>query len=215
MSEDSEALLDGIARYYTRRIGEFGAQARGVDWNGPEGQVLRFEQLCRLLPDGPAFTICDLGCGYGALLEYLQPRYRRFTYHGLDISQAMIEAARERFRGGSGADFECGDKPKAADYCVASGIFNVRGGATAEVWEAHMATALAAMNDASASGFAFNCLTTYSDVERMRPDLYYGDPCKWFDFCKRSFSRNIALLHDYGLYEFTILVRKRMGEPER
>jgi hypothetical protein len=29
-----------------------------------------------------------------------------------------------------------------------------------------------------------------------------------FDICKRKFSRNVALLHDYGLYEFTILVRK-------
>jgi hypothetical protein len=48
-------------------------------------------------------------------------------------------------------------------------------------------------------------LTKYSGADRMaqRPDLYYG-----FDFCKRRFSRNVALLHDYGLYDFTILVRK-------
>jgi hypothetical protein len=26
--------------------------------------------------------------------------------------------------------------------------------------------------------------------------------------CKRRFSRNVALLHDYDLYEFTVLVRK-------
>jgi len=29
-----------------------------------------------------------------------------------------------------------------------------------------------------------------------------------FDYCKRTYSRDVALLHDYGLYEFTILVRK-------
>ena len=38
--------------------------------------------------------------------------------------------------------------------------------------------------------------------------LYYADPGRLFDLCKRRYSRNIALLHDYGLYEFTILVRK-------
>ena len=43
--------------------------------------------------------------------------------------------------------------------------------------------------------------------ERMRPDLYYADPCRLFDHCKRRYSRHVALLHDYGLYEFTILVR--------
>ena len=42
----------------------------------------------------------------------------------------------------------------------------------------------------------------------MRPDLYYADPCELFDRCKRRYSRNVALLHDYDLYEFTILVRK-------
>ena len=48
----------------------------------------------------------------------------------------------------------------------------------------------------------------YSDPERMRAHLYYADPCRLFDHCKRRYSRHVALLHDYGLYEFTILVRK-------
>jgi len=43
----------------------------------------------------------------------------------------------------------------------------------------------------------------------MREDLYYADPCFIFDYCKRNFSRNVALLHDYELYEFTIIVRKQ------
>ncbi len=55
---------------------------------------------------------------------------------------------------------------------------------------------------------AFNLLTSYSDKDMMRPDLYYGDPLFYFDYCKRNFSQNVALLHDYGLFEFTILVKK-------
>ncbi len=62
----------------------------------------------------------------------------------------------------------------------------------------------------SRSGFAFNCLTSYSDADKMREYLYYADPCALFDLCKRRYSRNVALLHDYGLYEFTILVRKQI-----
>jgi hypothetical protein len=64
------------------------------------------------------------------------------------------------------------------------------------------------MDRAACKGFAFNCLTTYSDPERLRDDLYYGDPCYYFDLCKRLYSRHVALLHDYGLWEFTIIVRK-------
>jgi len=42
----------------------------------------------------------------------------------------------------------------------------------------------------------------------MRPDLYYADPLFLFDFCKQNFSKNVALLHDYRLYDFTLIVRK-------
>jgi hypothetical protein len=57
-------------------------------------------------------------------------------------------------------------------------------------------------------GFAFNALTLYSDVEKRRPDLHYADPLELFDHCKRTYSRFVTLLHDYPLYEFTILVRR-------
>jgi hypothetical protein len=64
------------------------------------------------------------------------------------------------------------------------------------------------MNSLSRAGFAFNALTKYSDAEFMRPDLYYADPLFLFDHCKCRYSKFVALLHDYPLYEFTILVRK-------
>ena len=35
-----------------------------------------------------------------------------------------------------------------------------------------------------------------------------ADPAFFFDWCKRNFSRHVSLLHDYGLYEFTLLTRK-------
>ncbi|RYZ15439.1 MAG: hypothetical protein EOO70_06815 [Myxococcaceae bacterium] len=60
----------------------------------------------------------------------------------------------------------------------------------------------------SRKGFAFNCLTSYSDPPFMRDYLHYADPCFYFDLCKRTYSRQVSLLHDYGLYEFTLLVRK-------
>ncbi len=62
----------------------------------------------------------------------------------------------------------------------------------------------------SLKGFAFNALTSYSDPEHIRDDLFYADPSWLFDHCKRSYSGQVALLHDYGLYEFTILVRKNL-----
>ena len=66
------------------------------------------------------------------------------------------------------------------------------------------------MNELADRGFSFNFLTKYSDADHMRPDLYYADPGFIFDVCKRRFSRNVAILHDYDLYDFTVVVRKKL-----
>ena len=78
------------------------------------------------------------------------------------------------------------------------------------IGESTSSSTLETLAELSIRGFAFNMLTSYSDTDKMRPDLYYGDPAFFFDHCKRRYSRNVALLHDYGLYEFTIIVR--LGE---
>jgi hypothetical protein len=95
-----------------------------------------------------------------------------------------------------------------ADYVVASGLFNLRLDVDEQSWRAYILDTLRSLDRLGRRGFAFNMLTSYSDPERMRGDLYYGDPCFFFDHCKRTFSRDVALLHDYGLYEFTLRVRK-------
>ena len=42
----------------------------------------------------------------------------------------------------------------------------------------------------------------------IRDSLYYADPMYLFDYCKRHFAKDVALLHDYSLYDFTLIVRK-------
>lgn len=209
MVDAMATLLTEVADYYTSRLAEHGATARGVDWNGEAGQTLRFEQLCRIAEPGTPSSFNDLGCGYGALLDHLDASYRDVTYTGIDVSAEMVRAADERHGGRAGVRFVCAARPdREADYGMASGIFNVRLSRSNDEWWTYFEATLDALAETSRRGFAFNCLTSYSDAEKMRDYLYYADPCRVFDLCKRRYSRNVALLHDYGLYEFTILVRK-------
>ena len=154
-------------------------------------------------------SISDIGCGYGALYDYLRKDYAISRYVGVDVSDAMVAAARERFGDDPVAQFEVADAPgEVCDFCVASGIFNVRQDRDDAEWQRLMEKTVEDMNRVSRRGFAFNCLTSYSDREYMRDCLYYADPLYWFDRCKTLYGRNVALLHDYGLYEFTVIVRK-------
>ena len=128
----------------------------------------------------------------------------------MDVSESMIRAAEQRYQETSRARFIHSSEPEqVADYGFASGIFNVRLGRSDAEWLSYLEATLDVLDHTSRLGFAFNCLTSYSDADKMRRHLYYADPCVLFDLCKRRYSRNVALLHDYGLYEFTILVRKQ------
>ncbi len=210
MQKNKIDLLTEVAEYYSSKLDQHGETHRGVDWNGEESQTLRFEQLSKIIDTKNHFSVNDLGCGYGSFYDYLAERHVSFSYSGIDVSESMIQAARQRYQGKANANFFVSSEPdQIADFGIASGIFNVRFERSNFEWKSYLETTLDVLDLTSRLGFSFNCLTSYSDADKMRDDLYYADPCVLFDLCKRKYSRNVALLHDYGLYEFTILVRKQ------
>jgi SAM-dependent methyltransferase len=212
MTQDtSSSLLGDVSSYYGQKLKEHGDTPSGVDWNSKSGQVLRFQQLEKIISHRQKrFSLSDIGCGYGALHEYLA-RHHEFSYLGVDISPSMIQVAENRHRGKPEARFIIGPEPDVeCDYCVASGIFNIRLDHSDRDWSDYLYYTLGVMNKFTKTGFAFNCLSKYSDEDKRRNDLFYADPCDLFDHCKNSYSQNVTLLHDYGLYEFTILVRKQL-----
>lgn len=200
--------LGHVKSYFDQRIQEHGASPRGSDWNSEASQTTRFDQLLKVVEAQP-FSILDYGCGYGALADYLSVKGFEADYCGYDILESAIETARQTHM----------DKPRqtffsdrsqlpVCDYTVASGIFNFRGNQSFDDWTEYVTGVLNEFNQLSRRGFSSNFLTKYSDAEKMRADLYYADPLFLFDYCKRMFSRNVALLHDYHLYDFTLIIRK-------
>jgi SAM-dependent methyltransferase len=208
MPEKMKTFLSPIREYYEQRLRQYGTTAAGVDWNSEAVQELRFRELLRIVDGDGTFSINDYGCGYGALLDFLAAQGLAFRYCGFDISNEMTDAARRKHAGLDFCEFlssESGLRP--ADYAVASGVFNVKLEVGDDIWQDHVLASLKLLRSLGTRGFAFNLLTSYSDASHMQPRLYYANPCFYFDYCKRTFSRHVALLHDYGLYEFTVLVR--------
>ncbi len=205
---DHRDILENVDKYYTEKVKTHGTTHSGVDWNSLDSQNLRFDQLLKLVDGNQSFAINDYGCGYGALAGYLIEKRYQFTYRGFDISQEMIDRGRALFESAPNCTFFTDPAQlTTGDYTVASGIFNVKMGFDTDRWKAYVHDTIRALAGCSKLGFAFNMLTAYSDADKMRSDLYYADPLYYFDYCRRTFSRHIALLHDYRLYEFTLLVR--------
>lgn len=210
MEREQTELHQEVARYYAEKLAIHGSTPRGVDWNNEESQSIRFEQLCKLFDiNKREISVIDLGCGYGALIDYLRQINLEYTYLGVDIAAEMINVAQQRYNGNDNVRFITAAEPdENADYGVASGIFNVRLSRNDFEWYEYLKSTLDVLHRTSKHGFSFNCLSTYSDKSKRKDYLYYADPCDVFDLCKSRYTRNVALLHDYDLYEFTILVRK-------
>lgn len=206
---DRSRIINDVSAYYTDKVVRFGDTPQGVDWNGIESQYIRFAQLSHVIDPTSPFSMLDYGCGYGAYYTYLKENGYDCSYYGYDISEEMVKKAIEKF--GSDAKTQWHTElpsNEKHDYTTASGIFNVMLNSNKDEWEEYVLDTLNRMNDHSQKGFSFNMLTKYSDAPYMKDYLYYADPSLIFDYCKRNFSKHVALLHDYPLYEFTILVRK-------
>jgi len=199
--------------YYNSRFEKYGNTAEGVGWKNKTAQHIRFEQLLKIISEDKPATLSDIGCGFGHFYEYLsQKGFGNISYTGYDISKKMIKIAKEMCNNNS-------DKCKfthikdiseiaTADYSVASGIFNIKDNMAEDKWLSYILNTMKEMDKKSVKAFGFNMLTKYSDLDCMENKLYYSDPGFIFDFCKKNFSKNVALLHDYNEYDFTVLVKK-------
>ncbi len=213
-SPAGEDVLAPVARYYAETIAAHGSTARGVDWSSESSQQLRFTQLLRVAEGEGSLAVLDYGCGYGALAHRLIAEGRPFRYVGFDVCTPMVTAARAAVRDPRCSFTDRRAELPAVDYTVASGIFNVRLEASEVEWHEHVVRTIAALVEHSSKGMAFNMLTRYADPELMRDYLYYAEPERYFRLCKEMWSRNVSLLHDYNLYEFTLLVSLDSG-PKR
>lgn len=209
---DKKEIIRDVSAYYEEKLNKHGLTSKGVDWNSNDSQEIRFNQLLKIIDfDSKYFSLLDYGCGFGSLLPYLRKKIgKNFNYIGYDIAEQMLDKARETHKDDKEAIWLNSLKKNEAyvDYVIASGMFNVKLKQQDKLWKDYILDTLNKFNTLSKKGFAFNLLTSYSDKEHMKDYLYYADPAFFFDYCKENFSRNVALLHDYELYEFTLLIKK-------
>jgi SAM-dependent methyltransferase len=205
MTQQTIKQIEGL---YTDNLKEHGISSESVGWPNKQDHALRFEKLFQGVDLTTVRSLNDLGCGYGAVLDYLSLSGKYLeNYFAYDISQDMLDSIDiQRYKQTNIKKFLGSGLSAPADFSIASGIFNVRFSETEELWLNYTKKMLCNLNENSLQGFSFNLLSTYVDFKRDH--LFYGDPLFFFDYCKKNFSRYVSLHHDYPLYEWTVVVKK-------
>jgi len=207
-TSDIEGPRKTARAYYTERLRRHGASPRGVDWPSAASQYLRFAQLLKVCDLSQAVSINDFGCGYGALLEYFAFRVIEapIRYTGIDVSTEMVAAAQAKWSQRAATAFVVAAAcPGAADYSVASGVFNVKLDWPGEAWEVYVESILRDLRANSRLGFSVNFMLPLD--RPSDPRLYRTDPGRWIGFLRDELGASAELISDYGLNEFTLLAR--------
>jgi SAM-dependent methyltransferase len=183
-----------------------------VGWKNIHSQHIRFEQLLRSFTFEENDTIIDLGCGLGDLYSYILEKYPNihFKYIGYDVLPEMIERAKLKYKDTAATFIQIDELSEidSADYILVSGIFNLKHSIDDDEWLNYIKGTVSLMTNKSQKGISFNCLTSFSDIEYKKQELYYANPMSIFEFCKVNLSKNVALYHDYQEYDFTISIKK-------
>lgn len=171
-------LERSLIRAYNNQILSKGPVPKGVFWRSQFSQFARIDTLLsnvsKISPVAhPA--IADIGCGYGAMLEFIQktPRYNSIRYCGLDISQAMITSCKKRFLDQEHL-FTVGKYPAyTVDFCLFSGTFNLCHTANEALWEDYIFAVLQQCWDRSRFGLILNLLC--APARNIQKQIFYAD----------------------------------------
>ena len=205
-------LLAPVARLYGQRLDQCGATAKGVFWRGEHWQVRRFERLCEIISREDAadggIVINDLGCGYGAMFDYLHPlsMMNGSRYIGYDITQEMIAACRDRITDPRAKFLRKMIATERADYSFACGTYNMHGGADEAAWRNYVEDNLKQLWSMTDKALAFNMLR--KDEEEKFQGLYYIEPADMLAFCRRVLSADVEMFDERPLPDVTYFIRR-------
>jgi ubiquinone/menaquinone biosynthesis C-methylase UbiE len=197
--------------HYNSKIKEFGPCYKGVDWGSNTGQQKRFEIICKKIKIENIASIIDYGCGYGEFLTFIKNRGFRGYYQGYDISNEMIKEAQIKFKKNFKKCIFTSKYSmlKPSEYCMASGVFNIKLMAKERDWIKYIEYNLEKMNRISKKGFFFNMFEKKKNSKNLYKDVYFINSEKIKNYCEKKFSKYVDLERNYYLNDFTIFVNKK------
>lgn len=207
-----------MQEHYSATFEKHGCTLQGVDWgdNVERGEI-RYTKILELIDSSP-FSILDVGCGYGELLNRIElsgsgssntePHFAKLvSYTGIDLVQPMIDAAAAKYPKHT---FIWGDflshefTGTRFDYVACNGIFTQKLTAGIMDMDAASRAMIRKMFDLCDKGIVFNMMS--SNVNFMAPNLFYKSPVETLAWVSSELSPHVRLDQSYRMFEYMVYV---------
>ena len=202
-----------IKSAYTRRFKARGAQAEGVFWASRINQTARFEQALKDMRfefGSTSFSIADIGCGYGALFNYIRSTstWREIDYSGVDITPDLVRYCKQEHPADKHR-FSLGRQPKhAVDFAVFIGTFNLCHTDDYPLWEDYILRQLAASWARVRYGLILNI--TSLEKAKINNNIFYVKPDAFAQKLARQFGPVNTTPTQFVKQDTTFVISKEM-----
>ena len=208
------ALERKLNRAYKDRLAALGPAPKGVFWRNESTQIARFDALLHLVATVTPVAnpmLGDVGCGYGAMLDFIQktPRYQNFHYIGIDINRAMINSCKQKFPDQKHLFLVGKHPPSPVDFCVFSGTFNLCHTTDTSLWHEYMFANLQQCWQRSRYGLALNLLC--GPKTEIKNQIFYAERQTFIATASRMFGPTHARSTPHVAGDVTFLIAKPMA----
>jgi SAM-dependent methyltransferase len=202
--------------YFRNKFAEFGDTPKGVDWKDEDVQSGSFRYIMETIrfyyPALTAFSVLEVGCGYGAFYEFLRMAKPEVhvDYFGIDLVEEMIAEAAAKYPENRNnffvGDFKTFQFQRGFDFITSSGIFNLKQHIDEAAFEKHILHTIEMMFQQAGKGAVINLMTPAPDFKD--PRLFYPSLDLFFSFIYKNLSRKVMILSSYPLWKITVGIFK-------
>lgn len=192
-----------IIKFHNDRLTGYAEDYKKMGWKNFDSQMVRFNILASAFNlDGA--SVLDVGCGFADFKSFLDKKYTRVSYTGIDLMPAFVHEAARRFASDRYTSFILGDFSATdlteVDYVFSCGALNYRN--PDPVYHLYL---IKKMWDTARRGVAFTSLD--GDAFPEHSLLVGYDKDEIMDFCK-GLSCEATLITGYSPEDFTIKIPK-------
>ena len=202
---------DQIAEIYNKRFLKLGPTPEASMWFSKKRQFERFDVIfnqIQLLCQINSISVSDVGCGYGAFLEYLLGKKlnEKWLYYGYDVCPAVISFCKKKYF--ERAFFYTKPVPVLkTDFVIMSGTFNFFPNQDYNAWKVYFYNSLKLLWSEAKCAMIFN-LQISNQATITSGGIVYAAQDEVEQFCKTKFSNVRAINNPMIPKDKTFIVSK-------
>ena len=200
-----------IAEIYNERFRKLGPTPEASMWFSKTRQIARFDVIfnqLKLLHQRNSISISDIGCGYGAFLDYLSEKKidEELSYYGYDVCPEVIKFCKKKYF--DRASFYTKSVPiHKTDFVIMSGTFNFFPNQNYNAWKVYFFNSLKLLWSEAKCAMIFN-LQISNQATITSGGIVYAAQDEVEQFCKTKFSNVRAINNPMIPKDKTFVVSK-------